>query len=344
MKKNILIIDDSTLTLKALKMCLLEINDEFQIITAQNGKIGLERCKNIIPDLIFLDLIMPYMNGIQFLKVKKLNPELADVPTVIISTISESTTIKQALSLGAIHYLLKPVSINSVKDIVFKIFNITADQRSSSKKGEVYILHNILVAEISNTLQKKHTMPLKYELIVSANLLKTSLKRFLIIFYNLPNEDISEANLVYLFRFYLQIPDAKQENIKVICSNPLVAELLKNSKYTQGIEIVDNFDQGIKILILQLIRQKGKKIPIEYLNPGSKLFARVYDDDGNLIKNKNDSFTEKDIEELKVQKKRFLYYMMEKDIEEKDISEIESIDLSSIEMPKTRPAAKIGYD
>jgi CheY-like chemotaxis protein len=80
------------------------------LFIATNGQEGLEALQNAIiqPDLIFLDLNMPLMNGQQFMEAIKSDSVLQQIPVVILSTSSDKATIHDMKALGAIHFITKP--------------------------------------------------------------------------------------------------------------------------------------------------------------------------------------------------------------------------------------------
>ena len=86
--RKILVIDDEEYLVKLLKSRLL-IN-RFDVVTAANGKEGLEAVVREKPDLIILDVLMPEMNGAEFLRELKSNPELARTPVIVISAQPET--------------------------------------------------------------------------------------------------------------------------------------------------------------------------------------------------------------------------------------------------------------
>ncbi len=79
-------------------------------ITAANGKEGLQRllAGEVNPDIIFLDLNMPLMNGKQFLKARHDHAKIKHIPVIILSTSSDHETILETRQLGAKHFITKP--------------------------------------------------------------------------------------------------------------------------------------------------------------------------------------------------------------------------------------------
>jgi len=101
---NVLVIEDNKTLNQAYKLILQREGHEVRV--AYNGQEGLELAKINPPDLILLDMLMPVMNGVQFLE--KFKP--ADHPNtivIILSNLNEDTEVQHALALGAKQYILK---------------------------------------------------------------------------------------------------------------------------------------------------------------------------------------------------------------------------------------------
>ncbi len=105
----ILIIEDDALTRRALAMILTR--DGFEVRTAANGRAALEQLQDgRRPSLILLDLMMPVMDGYQFRAEQQRNPELADIPVVVVTGAFDAR--HRAAILQAAEYLDKPVDPN----------------------------------------------------------------------------------------------------------------------------------------------------------------------------------------------------------------------------------------
>lgn len=123
MKKRILIIDDD-LDLADLLTRFLQ-SKEFETAHALNGKEGLERLVLFHPDLILLDVEMPVMNGFEFLKVFRKNPEYNLIPVIVLSGINDNANIVKALQLGAENFINKPFSLPVALWHIKNTFRIT---------------------------------------------------------------------------------------------------------------------------------------------------------------------------------------------------------------------------
>ena len=104
-KGKILVVEDEEILLTALKEELL--TGGYEVEGAGDGVEGLEKVKTFKPGLILLDLLMPKMDGMEMLQKLKADQETRDVPVVILTNLSDYEKISEALSLGAMDYLVK---------------------------------------------------------------------------------------------------------------------------------------------------------------------------------------------------------------------------------------------
>lgn len=121
MAKKILIVEDEIVLLNLLERKLDK--EGYTITTAQNGEEGLKKTKEQKPDLVLLDIIMPKMDGIEFLKRKKEEKEIKDIPVIIISNSGQPAELNKAQKLGANDWLVKTEFnpqevINKVKKVI----------------------------------------------------------------------------------------------------------------------------------------------------------------------------------------------------------------------------------
>jgi CheY-like chemotaxis protein len=121
--KDILLIDDDDDDQEIFLAALDEINKSIKCTIAVNGKEALELLKSrkINPDIIFLDLNMPVMNGQQFLLEIKQDKKHKEIPVLILSTTSHKATIDLIMDMGAQQFFSKPDSFEDLIDILKSI-------------------------------------------------------------------------------------------------------------------------------------------------------------------------------------------------------------------------------
>ncbi|WP_106792071.1 response regulator [Aquimarina sp. Aq78] len=111
MSLTFLLIDDDEIERLKFARVLDKNNYPHKIVEAKNGEEALDILaqKEQQPDIIFLDLNMPKMNGLEFLKELKSNATLQYIPVIILSTSNNHQDLKEAYKIGAAGYIVKPL-------------------------------------------------------------------------------------------------------------------------------------------------------------------------------------------------------------------------------------------
>lgn len=122
--QNILLIDDDDDDQEIFFTAANEISRNITCLGLVNAADALKRLsqKEITPDVIFLDLNMPVMNGQQFLVEIKKRPDLKSIPIIIFSTSSNRTTIQLMKDLGAYDFITKPEKYDALVNILKPLF------------------------------------------------------------------------------------------------------------------------------------------------------------------------------------------------------------------------------
>ncbi|MDM8526654.1 response regulator [Anaerolineales bacterium HSG24] len=118
---KILVIDDIT-HIRRLVTRMLE-QAGFTVIGASNGLEGLKRVKEQSPDVITCDISMPVMDGHEFLRVVKHDPETQHIPVIIITAIGEHVQKLSHTHQPADAYLTKPFSANRLIEVINQFLN-----------------------------------------------------------------------------------------------------------------------------------------------------------------------------------------------------------------------------
>jgi len=106
--RRILVVDDDLTTIKIISHFLQKEN--YRVRTALSGMDGLKKAFQETPDLILLDVMMPDLNGFQFLSIYRKDKENVRIPVVILSSLSEEADVLKGLEIGAVDYITKPFS------------------------------------------------------------------------------------------------------------------------------------------------------------------------------------------------------------------------------------------
>ena len=167
--KTILIIDDDPTVSELMKRQLLK--EGFKVVIAPNGKDGIRLARELKPDAITLDILMPEMDGWSVLRTLKADPEVSDIPVIMASILDEKN---KGFSLGAADFLSKPIQkeylMKSISNLIgekdnLKICIIEDDETLRFTIREILEKQNAEIIEAENgkvgmsILQKEKIKP-----------------------------------------------------------------------------------------------------------------------------------------------------------------------------------------
>ncbi len=136
-----LVVDDDVISRMAL-VDLLGAYGVFDLIEAEDGEEAWDLLQDgLRPIVCFCDVRMPRMTGIGLLQKMKGRPDLANVPFVLVSSASDRDTVLQAVRLGAVGYILKPLHAAEARVHLEKIFRLTLDKLAEDPAASMKRLH-----------------------------------------------------------------------------------------------------------------------------------------------------------------------------------------------------------
>ena len=120
---NILLIEDDAIEVMKFNRVLTTLKMNHKIIEANNGEEALTilKEKEIIPDIIILDLNMPRINGIEFLQILKHDDYLKYIPSIILTTSNNHRDVLECYKIGIAGYVLKPLKYEDYVDRIRKM-------------------------------------------------------------------------------------------------------------------------------------------------------------------------------------------------------------------------------
>ena len=128
---KLLIIDDDPEILNFLKY---ELSSDYEVVTAENGRIGLEKAYDVIPDLIISDVMMPGIDGISVCKELKSNINTSHIPIILLTAKSSVDDRIEGLEVGADSYIPKPFDIRHLRVRVKKLIELRENIRNNYAK------------------------------------------------------------------------------------------------------------------------------------------------------------------------------------------------------------------
>ena len=113
---KVLVVEDQASFREFLNISLTKLG--LEVTTALTGKVALTRAKEQSPDLILLDVMLPDMDGYEICRELRHIPETSMTPIIFVSAVSSEKHIQRAMSAGGTDYLVKPLSMDDLRNLV----------------------------------------------------------------------------------------------------------------------------------------------------------------------------------------------------------------------------------
>jgi len=246
----LLIIEDNADVIFYLKTCL---ENEYQIVTCRNGKLGVEKAIEILPDIIISDVMMPEMDGFEVCATLKEDERTSHIPIILLTARATSEDKLEGLSHGADAYLIKPF-----------------------EKEELMIRLNKLL-EIRKKLQQKYSSTLvvnqlpKEEIITKEDIFIKKIETILL--ENLEDENFSSQELaqqVFLSRSQVH------RKIKAL-TGMSTAIYIRHIRLQKAKELLISNDLSIS----EIAYQVGFKSPVYF----SQVFKDTFGESPSMFRN-----------------------------------------------------------
>ncbi len=122
---TVLVVDDDPVILR-----LLEVNFEmegFTVVRAADGAEGLERAREVLPDVVVLDVMMPRMTGHEVATALRADPRTARIPIIFVTARAQSSDVERGMELGVDDYVTKPFD---PLDLIARVNTVLARSRT----------------------------------------------------------------------------------------------------------------------------------------------------------------------------------------------------------------------
>lgn len=106
-KYKVLVVDDVPLNQLVVEKMLVKFG--MKVTKASNGLDALEKLRTEVPNLVLLDLMMPVMDGFDFLRIARSKPELASLKIIVLSALNSTEDIVRGYNAGANDFITKPI-------------------------------------------------------------------------------------------------------------------------------------------------------------------------------------------------------------------------------------------
>lgn len=122
--KPILVVEDDRVDFMTITRAMKEIQVSNPLVHVENGEAALDYLRDPLnpkPCIVLLDLNMPVMNGIEFLRIVKQEPELKRFPVIVLTTSEEQQDKINSFNLGVAGYMAKPVDYRQFVNVIRSI-------------------------------------------------------------------------------------------------------------------------------------------------------------------------------------------------------------------------------
>ncbi len=152
-KLKILVVDDEQIVLDSIKR-ILKKDENYEIETSLTASDGIEKIRTFQPEIVLTDLMMPEMDGMEFLKkAKEIDPNII---VIMITGYATINTALQSMQLGAFDYISKPFTRDELRKIIERASLFISEQ--SSKEGAELPLKKDLMSNIRGVWQHSWMM------------------------------------------------------------------------------------------------------------------------------------------------------------------------------------------
>ncbi len=152
MKKKILIIEDDTIVRENTAEILQLAN--YEVITAENGKVGVEKANLFKPDLIICDILMPVLDGYGVLQIIVRNSELQKTPFIFMTAKTSHEDVRKGMDLGASDYITKPFEESELLSAIASRLK-RKEIFDNNKEEDLSNLKKVNIEDIENAFHQK---------------------------------------------------------------------------------------------------------------------------------------------------------------------------------------------
>lgn len=249
----ILIVDDSILMRRNLRVLLTEAGHEV-VAEASNGLEGYREYAKHLPDLVTMDITMPIMSGLDSLK--KIIATYPEAKVIMISALDQKNMVFEAIQNGAMHYILKPITLEKMLLTINTVLDLSQEQRNESspeedkllrarqdvEKVQPFVIENkngIFIVSVNPTLDE-----------VALDSLKTAMQGFLFIkplkvVFKFELETLTDLELQSFIDFSMTI-NAAEGRVGIVCPNVRLIRQMKS----KNVELFAKIYTDIKDIVM----------------------------------------------------------------------------------------------
>lgn len=275
----------------------------FEVSSAKDGFEGLIKLKNVVPDLVIMDLILNRLSGLDFIREKKQYKNIADIPVILLSNKIDRPIIERLIFFKVTKIISKPVKVDLLFNAISETLKVPIDIDDSYSLIDIHLNEDLLFIEISGGFNKDKIEIAKYKIIQLLENSKVKYPKILIIITDIEFSQDAGILLGLLMSCITEATNTPTAFIKILTGLPFVKECLTLNDSYKNIEITEDikeaitslgkgdvfaFGKELESLVSQLLSQVSEKNFEEILD---FKFSTESDKNANLIvRNPDDKF------------------------------------------------------
>ena len=240
MTLKVLAVDDS----KTIRMIVKKAFKTYdcEVIEAENGKEALETASKEKPDLIVLDITMPVMTGPEMLEALKKDPELKEIPVIMLTAESGKENVVQILKMGVKDYMVKPFKGEQLIERVTKVVTLESKQKEDEDTSKKYFstVEDVQILTLPQKLDRPASVDIERHLKSKVEAMVASgIKRFILDMSKIGGTNVT---LIKLIIAVIQACQQASIGIRIVGTASLSDELkgfAETSEITVDLSIED---------------------------------------------------------------------------------------------------------
>ena len=245
--KKILLIDDSGLFREYLASKLSE--NGFEVIEARNGLEGALKLRNDMPDLVIIEYYLSRKSSVDILKEKMANPNVADVPVIMVSTKIDREKILSVASYNVRKFFSKPIKLDALLQTISGFLKVKVEIDKSPCIIEAHFNDEILFIEIALGLNAEKIELLKFKITELMQLYGVVSPKVLLMMSNIELSERDSGKLRQLLDTILEQTGARNKAVKILAASDYLAEFVRKSSDYAGIDIKESLDLAMDDLL-----------------------------------------------------------------------------------------------
>ena len=317
-KKKVLLIDDSEMLAELLKIFFTDNNFIFDY--ANNGTMGLSKVKKFNPELILCDVNMPYKDGMQFLKEKKADSSIMNIPVIMLTVDDEKKDIRMAKSLGAFDYIIKPFNLEELVDRVSDALKLEkkvkkAENTGAKDNSRVYFDAGVIFVDIDKSFQSLQIENIKYKVIELVKLYQVRRPKILFMLNDIDDDNVDETKVRQVMDIIFNNDvKAHEEDVVFLTNSTVFKSMLKVHYSGNNIIITENYKIAARKLGYKI--ENYKEIDINFIAENATFAYDLFDQNENIVARAGKPIIKSILDSLKARGARKLLYKISEDKKE----------------------------